>query len=492
MEEKLKDLAAKLPQTHLELDAIAEKQGRKKAGLSLRTPGRIAVALAVCLALMVGIGLGWPVLEVDAEEYKQAVAFFDEHDLPTEGLSRREICKVYRDITTKSFTYSKTAEVIESSLISDPVSGFEILQEEPTPQDIENLWNYKNYNGWFFESEPSGISYNFRHESTEEDLCAGGYFEKYDGETLLWTTEFLEFWVDGQIETAGGVIVYGEKAVTSSAEREYGWIAKIDDGGKVLWKARLESGFEDEYVCAVLENKDGGYAVISRGDLKHFCLSQYSAEGEFLHRKITRDLDYGFWDATTFGDGYIVQLGNNIRKEFATIAMVDREGNITKTLTYESDDAMYRVNDMIEFNGKIYLSAYAVPNLAEDENSYGGRDEIAPILGQVFESKDWDIPSEELTPMVRQRYSAVLLVCDPDAGAPQEFYTVKGSLGGKLAVSDEGELLWDVESITRTFFSLGTSSFTIGGTCYVFRYTFDDAGRWIGLAKTNEITDFRR
>ena len=210
------------------------------------------------------------------------------------------------------------------------------------------------------------------------------------------------------------------------------------------------------------------------------------------HRKITRDLDYGFWDATTFGDGYIVQLGNNIRKEFATIAMVDREGNITKTLTYESDDAMYRVNDMIEFNGKIYLSAYAVPNLAEDENSYGGRDEIAPILGQVFESKDWDIPSEELTPMVRQRYSAVLLVCDPDAGAPQEFYTVKGSLGGKLAVSDEGELLWDVESITRTFFSLGTSSFTIGGTCYVFRYTFDDAGRWIGLAKTNEITDFRR
>ena len=59
---------------------------------------------------------------------------------------------------------------------------------------------------------------------------------------------------------------------------------------------------------------------------------------------------------------------------------------------------------MIEFNGNVYLSAYAVPKLADEEQSAGGRYEIAAVLNYLFDNGIWDISSEELTPMVRENY----------------------------------------------------------------------------------------
>jgi hypothetical protein len=94
--------------------------------------------------------------------------------------------------------------------------------------------------------------------------------------------------------------------------------------------------------------------------------------------------------------------------------------------------------------------------------------------------------------MMRDNYTALLLVCDPDGGQPETFYQVEGSLGGKLSVSERGELLWDVESFTSTFFSPATSAFSIGGTCQVYRYTFDGSGTLVSQVKTDETTVYRR
>ena len=94
--------------------------------------------------------------------------------------------------------------------------------------------------------------------------------------------------------------------------------------------------------------------------------------------------------------------------------------------------------------------------------------------------------------MVRDNYTAVLLLCDPEGGAPETFYSVQGSLGGKLAVNDAGNLAWDVESIVNTFFSPATSSFSIGGACQVFRYTFDNAGALLSQEDTGETVPYHR
>ncbi|NLB44240.1 MAG: hypothetical protein GX821_03635, partial [Clostridiaceae bacterium] len=52
--------------------------------------------------------------------------------------------------------------------------------------------------------------------------------------------------------------------------------------------------------------------------------------------------------------------------------------------------------------------------------------------------------------------------------------------------------VWEVESITDTFLSMATSSFTIGGASTVYRYTFDAAGTLLSQEKTEIAAPFRK
>ena len=450
--------------------------------------------MAACFVLLISACFGTFTVVAEAAEYKAAVQFFNDYGMSTDGLTRGEIKAVYRDITTKSFTYSKTAEVIRNSISADNVGGYEITQDNPTPEDVKNLWNYKNYTGGFIGSTQTGVHYKYRSEYKEDktlgfEIHDKSYLEKYNGDELLWSVSVSDFWIENFSIVSDGVIAYGRTDTLSSNQKSHAWMAKIDLEGNLVWKKMLSNGFNREYISAVVENDDGSYAVFSRGDLKYFCLSQYAVDGKETHFHKTEVGNYGIWNAARFEDGYIVQLGRN---ELTQIVKVDREGNITDSFTYSDEDSYYYITDMIEYNGNIYLSAYAVPRLANEDQSAGGRYEIAGVLNYLFDNNIWEISSDELTPMVRDNYTAMLLVCEPNAGKPQEYYSVNGSLGGKLSVSDTGNLLWDVESITSTFFSPATSSFTIGGTSYVFRYTFDTSGMLISQEKTGEVVNYRR
>ena len=176
----------------------------------------------------------------------------------------------------------------------------------------------------------------------------------------------------------------------------------------------------------------------------------------------------------------------------ASITVSDREGKVI--FMNDASKAVFGdkdyITDIAEFGGKIYLSAYAVPT----QSGFAGRDEIASILNYIYKNHGDDIMNisdEELTPIVRDNYTAVLLVCDTESGTPTTFYSVKGSLGGKFAVSD-GKLTWDVETVMTTFYSPATSSFTVGGTCAVFRYTFDISGTIVEQKDTGETVKYRR
>jgi len=488
MEQKLYDTASKLPETGLDFHTI---QPRPKSKSRNRTWLAIASA-AACFILLISIGF----ITVEAKEYRDAIKFFNEYGLSTDGLSRGEIKAVYRDITTKSFTYSKTAEVIANSLSSDQVGGYEILQDNPTPEDIENLWAFKNSSSGNALPTEERIHYTYHYEekTTPEGIifCDKSYINKYDGETLLWSVPISEFTFHEHSIVSDGVIVYGRSESYPGSPPAHAWMAKIDNTGTLLWKKMVDNDFDYEYIAAILENADGSYAVISRGDLKYFCLSQYTTDGTETHFKKTEVGNYGIWDTARLGDGYIVQLSSPMTNEYSKIIKVDYEGNITESFSYGGKDAYYYITDMIAYNGNIYLSAYCVPKLEDEDQSAGGRYEIAAVLNYLFDNGIWEISSEELTPMVRDNYTAMLLVCDQTTGTPQEFYSVKGSLGGELSLGDSGMLLWDVESITTTFFSPATSFFSIGGTSYVFRYTFDANGRLVSQEKTGEVVDYRR
>lgn len=487
MEQKLRDAAAGLPETALSFEKINIPTTKKQVLL------RPIPAIALCLALVLCAGLGTLAYAAEQKEYNAAVVFFDTHSLPMEGLSRAELKAVYRDIITESFTYTKTAQVLESSLAVNRVQGFEILQSDPTPEDVEEVWNLLNAQMYSSDTRTYRIRSEYRQDPTLGfEVHDTSYLEKYDGDTLLWSVPFTEFWFYSFTPVSDGVMVWGQTPTWSSSQTTYAWLAKVDHNGQLRWKKKLDHGFDNASISAVLENGDGSYAVFSRGDFRYFCLSQYSAEGKELLFRKTEVGNSGIWNAARLGDGYIVQLGNTSTGEDAHIVKVDKEGNITDSFSYTAEDAYYFLTDMLEYNGKVYLSAYAVPRLPEESDDAGGRYEIAAILNYLFDNDIWEISSEELTPMVRDNYTATLLVCDPGTGTPQEFYSAEGSLGGKLAISEEGALLWDVESITTTYFSPYTNAFTIGGTCNVFRYSFDSAGTLISQEKTEELTHYWR
>ena len=174
--------------------------------------------------------------------------------MSTEGLTRGEIKEVYRDITTKSFTYSKTAEVIRNSISSDNIGGYEIVQDNPTPEDIENLWNYKNYTGGFIGATQTGVHYKY-HSEYKEDESLGlevhdkSYLEKYDGDNLLWSVSISDFWIEDYSTVSDGVIAYGRTDTWSSTQISHAWMAKIDLDGNLVWKHMLNNGFDDEYIC---------------------------------------------------------------------------------------------------------------------------------------------------------------------------------------------------------------------------------------------------
>ncbi len=448
--------------------------------------------LIAALAVIVIIVSGFSVYAIAAEikEYKEAVTFFNEYDLSTKGLSRGEIKNVYRDISTGSFTYHKTAGVIERSINKSSIPGYEIFQEDPTPEDLENFWNYMNYNGRFnmqSSANEKGVSYKKYYAEENSD---NSYFEKYKDGKLVWKVKFNK-WLDNYVEYEGKVFVYGESPILSNSQTQYAWMAVIDHDGNILWETKLQNGFSSEYIGAILPSEDK-IAVFSRGELKYLCLNEYDYNGNVLSFHKNEIGNYGIWNAARLGEGYVVHLGSYRTNEYTRIVKVSSNGTITDSFSYESNDNYYYITDMIEYNGYTYLSAYAVPILDDEGQSLGGRFDIAAVLNYISDNQLYSISNEELTKLVRDNYTAVLLVCDSSSGIPQTFFSVKGSLGGKLALSDKGNLIWDVESISDTHYSLCTSSFTIAGVSHIYRYTFNSDGTILSQEKTGEYVDFRR
>ncbi len=471
-----------------------EKKALEKSGIKARhTKLKIFLPAAACLALTAGIG-GYAIA-ADVKEYNSAVEFFEENGLSAEGLSRAEVKAVYRDITTNSFTNSKTAQVLRNS-----VKGTEILQKEPTPEELETLWN-NNVSGIRFSSSDDTVKYVIDYE-----FEPGAEYYEWDKITVecqqngnvLWETEFPtlgknwgddELFVEKGVMTSNGTALYGQithwREVTDGSKSlsiDYSFISRVDENGNKLWQRELHHGFESEYIHAVLDNGDGTWAVLSEGDFKYLCVTQFDIDGNELSFSKTipdEENNIDIMNAIRLGDGYLVQFRNG-----ANIVKLGRDGKILDKFVYEGDDCDYYITDMAQFEGKIYLSAYAMPK----KSSYG---EIGDILDGLIKENGMIITSEQLTPLLRDNYTAVLLVCDTKTGIPETFYSTKGSLGGKLDVSDN-TLRWNAESINGACFSPYTSSFSVAFSGKVYRYSFDKTGALLGCEDTGEIADHLR
>lgn len=462
--------------------------------------------LAACAALVVLAGSAAAAFAAEEKEYKTAVAFFAENELSTEGLSRADVKAVYRDIVTQRFAFDKTEEVLRQT-----VTGVEILQRKLFPGELALLWNEYREKRRMNPSSPTlpkkGIEYAIKIESWHGKFEVGSSRNEsstlkcYQDGKMIWETVFMGIGITKAVNIAGRTAVLGSESYLGGqyTQPAYAWIAWLDEEGDCLWKRRLSHGFTREHVSAILLNDDGTLSVIGEGDIKgkndrYLCVSRFDTNGNEIGYRTTEMGDLGIVvDAARLGEGYVVRTieDNFISKRLFT---VDQEVNILDVFSFEEEDREYAITDMAEFGGQVYFSAYVYPK-PQTETVQARRREFDYVLtyaGEAYFGEDnrgeKPVDPDELLEVVRDKQTAVLLVCDPTDGTPKTFCSVKGaSDGGKLTVNDDEELEWEVNSILSICYHPYMNSRTFDGISRTYRYTFDTEGNLISQTDTGEM-----
>ncbi len=442
-------------------------------------------AAAACLVLVTVFYLGAHVYAAEQREYKAAVTFFEANDLSTEGLTRGEIKAVYRDITTKQFTYNKTAEVLQNSLQAQ-IPGYEFLHKEPTPEEMESLWTYQN--GYHHFVSPDQADYTIELVEFSDPDTGVSHFEKsvisrYQSGECLWRTDIPTLKALEYQELSHGLLVWGYPPSDTGLDHRAA-MARLDPEGNLLWVQILDSGFEEEAIEAIAENPDGSIAVFSRGDVQYLSVSQYGTDGQCLSVQKHSIGNYGIRNAARLGEDYLVQLGNNTLEEPQKLVRITQTGEMTDSFCYTEEDSKYHITDLQEFNGTLYISAYATPSAEE------GYDELFSI---ITDHEDLiNMPETELTGLVRESYQAVLLICEPDGGMPRAFYCVPGNLGAQLYVDTDNRLIWQTEDIQVVAYSPATNAYTFHGVSKLYEYSFSSQGVLESRTETGKTTSFKR
>lgn len=460
-----------------------------------RRHGRVSrwIAAAACLVLVCGAGLGIRAYAAEQREYRQALSFFEENDLSTDGLTRKEIKAVYRDIITQRFEDAKTSEVMQNSLMQE-LPGYEISRKPLTPQMLESLWRYKLHMPLATEQpKPDSITYRVDWIHREEPLADGSTFvgskiSQYRGENQVWSAYLPGYFIDEYRSVQEGLLVWGchytDAIYLEEDERPapVDHLIKLDTQGAVLWDVTMGTSAEYERIHQVLENPDGSCTVFSQTDAWGIVMTRLLSDGSKKDQFHVLEAPCAIRNGAKLGEDYLLQIQDD---GGSRLLRVDPEGQQTDEFCYKGTDADYFITDMQEFGGQLYLSAYAMPH-----SPYTS--ELGRISGDMEPAELEKLSSEEFTEMMRPHYTAVLLVSNAQDFTPREFYSVKGSLGGRLQLNAQEELVWEVESILDAEPTLMLSSSQMAGVCAVYHYTFLQDGTLRNQDLTDELRYFTR
>ncbi len=496
------DLPKNVSLDNLQSLVISKTSALNKMKVGFKKKRNIFISIAACVALFAAIGVGSYAYAAEIQEYNDAIKFFGNYELSTDGLSRDDIKKIYRDIKSESFSYSKTAELIEHNVSDFNVKGYDILQKENLEAEyIKSVWeqNYGENSEYGIYGE--GDNYDFQtlysvtqwitdeegYESGYNDISSS-YIKKYTDGIYQWTADFTEFSIDYYLTVDDGVLVYGETSWNSYEDPVRSWVSFIDNNGKLLWKKQLDSIYDNESIETVIYDDDV-FTVFTKASNTIDSDEDYDIDEEYdkyiknymVIRKVDKEgnilsttktfigSDTSVFNAAEYNNGYVVELYNS-HKNDSRIVKVNFDGEIEKSFSFDSEDYEYNFQDMIVYNGKLYISADARPKELYSEVGVEG-------LGSLS--------------YVKKKFTAVLLVCDFDKGTPQEFYSVKGSFASALDKNEKGDLLWETGSILSTEYTPRLSSHTYSGLLRSYLYTFDKSGKLISEEKTGVISEYR-
>lgn len=458
-------------------------------------------AAAACIILLLGVGVGSYTYAADKKEYKNALEFFYEHDLSTNGLTQNEIKEVYRDFYTYSFSDDLTTKVLLNSR-QDLIPGYEITsdvaeQEDPLPTtSVSNCRTpiYYEYDSVFVPVE--GEEYN------EFVNCT---FAKYKDGEKLWEVSFDDFSIEGyygDTEFDGDpVLVYGREMSDSTDGYDVAKLVALAPDGTILWKVVQDNTSSFDQILEVLIAPDGSYIAFGRSGHTNLCINKYTKDGVPIYTAVHEVGDHKIANVTPSETGYLIQLFSYVTLEYSRVIKVDFEGNLLGDFRYDSEECDFYISDLCEHNGTVYISGYSTPKAPDYKDFY--KRNILVLRETLWEAEDSEegLSDEERTALFRENFTAVLLACEPNSGTPKEFYSVKGSLGDEVYVNN-GSVCWFTKDIIASSYApqvtelIGNVYHVVSGsrysaTCQFYANIFNKDGTFKERKQLDLMTELR-
>ena len=490
----LENIDEKLPDEAAE-DRIKKLVVQKASPYKRPHTVRRLVLIAACIALVACVLVGCYVAE--KVEYDNAVKFFDLNDLDTDGMSRGDIKRVYRDINTERFAYDDSCQMLCGESVSENVGGVDIS----ITNNMSNTLNNGEIGSLNLGIAPF-VGYGDIPDGTQYFI--GDEFEKNAGGETVWRTKLPHYYYDRYYLADGKALIWGEFIYDDVHDYMHTSVALIDDAdGRIIWEKTLDSKYRfDEYAEAAMTG-DGRIAVLTVAtddrfsDSKVRVFRELDISGEVVAEHEQQDDGIVFIHRVIpLSDGWLAEISYDeeadlvsdsgkeisiVTNRFVKLGFDGRTASEWKLGDYSYDE----IADIKEYGGKIYLS---VQTRAED----------SPLSGVVDYNnipKDMDSLSDsftdELRDAARKKFSSVLYVFDPKTEKPEQFYSIGGTMAGKLCTNDDGELLWQVGRIVKCGWAPWANSFQYYGITRRYDYTFTEDKTVLKEERTDQFNSFR-
>lgn len=421
----------------------------------------------------------------EAEQYRTAKSFFAANELSAENLSRSDLVRIYQDITTNTFEYDDTAQLILQS-VAKRVDGFEIKGDFYSKEELKNLWNlYGSWPGLYDRNVEAkeGITYKVDNLYPEEGVsdCRRGVIRKYIHGELAWELEIPEFFVDynyWKVENEY-ICIYAPLWTNGCSK-----FALIDPNGNILFTREFLDDTQNEWIHGVTIAENSLVLITYAKDRQSLGFYEFDFGGNLVkHTENKFEGRAGFNRVVRVSDGYLIWSGVdtiNRKNKHIVIAKLDQNGKLMIVKEYSTDEFHYSFRNMIEYEGRIYISVVQIPI---DQNLFGGEDSLYQQILELERLPDTN--SLAPTALLKEYYDATLLVCDAKTLELETFYTVDGALGSRLLINADGELEWYVEKISVIYLPQQfINVYRLLGTLDLLQYKFDAASAFIGYEDT--------
>ena len=330
----------------------------------------------------------------------------------------------------------------------------------------------------FYSAPAADQTYEYYHCDNAVNVQNGQvishsrFVEKYSNEGLEWTVYLEEeFEAVNCIGISDGVLTYGITYGTDGSPK-LPVIVKLSSEGELIWSKLIPLNATESSIGMIFETVDGGYDFVGISDSTKLFFGRLSSDGELTLSVSNEVGNISPSKVIKTSKGYaILYTSENPARPYGIIT-IGNDGKVTNDFSYGSDDQNIVITSIIEFEGKLCISAYALP---KSLSSASQKSEIANIVDEVPYSDTGMKQNRDLFYTIKDLYVAHLLICNYDTGELESFFSAEGSIGGVLYTDENSNLVWKVECLAIAYYAAKTSIYTVNGSSYVYDYVFNSS-----------------